>query len=95
VESSSAGKNLVFLGDKLILSQHNALVAKKSGCIGRDVACRLKELILPLCSDLVRHTWSAGPSSVLSSTRYIEIPEPLQHRATKMMDWSISHMRSG
>lgn len=30
----------------------------------------------------------AGPSSVLSSTRDTDIREQLQHRMTKMMDWS-------
>ena len=59
LESSSAEKDLgVVVDNKLTLSQHCALVAKKAsgilGCIKGSVASRWREVILPLYSTLVR-----------------------------------------
>jgi len=58
LEGSSVERDLEMLGDdKLTTSQQRALVAKASGllgCIKRSVARRLTEVLLPLCSALVR-----------------------------------------
>ena len=59
LESSSVERDLGLLrDDRPTLSQNCALAAKKSsgilGCIQRSVASSLREVLLPLCSALVR-----------------------------------------
>jgi len=58
-QSSSAERDLGVLGDdKVTMSQQCDLAAKKAneilGCIQRSVASRAREVLLPLCSALVR-----------------------------------------
>ena len=65
------------LGDlrdtKLTMSQQRTLAVKMSscllGCIRKSVVNRSREVILPLCSALVRHTWGAVSRSGIPSTR--------------------------
>ncbi|KAK4828412.1 hypothetical protein QYF61_026268 [Mycteria americana] len=57
-----SGKALGMLVDKnLAMNQQCTLAAKKAigflGCVRKSIASRLTEMILPLCSDLVRHIW--------------------------------------
>jgi len=59
LESSSVERDLgVLVNDELTMSQQCALVAKKGngllGCIKKSVASRLREVLLPLYSALVR-----------------------------------------
>jgi len=57
----------------LNVSQQRALAAKAAssilGCIRKTITSRSREVNLHLYSALVRHIWSVGSSSGLSSAR--------------------------
>jgi len=71
------------------MNRQCALTAEKAncmvGCIKRS-ACRLREVILPLCSALVRpHLQSCRQLWSPQHRKDLDVLEQVQRRATKMM----------
>jgi len=91
IERSPEEKDLGMLVDqKLSMAQQCALTVQKAscvmGCIKRRVASRLREVILPLFSALVRpNLESCIQLWRLQHKKDMDLLEPVQRRATKMI----------
>jgi len=89
IESSPAKKDLgVLMNEKVDMSHQCVLAAQRAnhilGCIKRTVASRLREVVLPLCSALMRP--HLEPYVQLWSPQHrkdMELLEWVQRRATK------------
>ena len=90
LQRSSAEKDMgVLVNNTVAMSKQCSLVAKKASgimeCIKKSVANRMKKVILPLCSALVRpHLEHCVQFWALQFMRNREHLERVQRRATKM-----------
>ncbi|GAB0186312.1 mitochondrial enolase superfamily member 1 [Grus japonensis] len=84
----------LLVDNKLTMSQQCTLTAKKPknilGCTRKIIASKSREASLPLCSVLVRHIWSPGPSLEPQYHKDMYIMKQVQQRAIKMIKELVS-----
>lgn len=91
----------VLVDRKVNRSQQCALTAKKAnstlGCIGKSIASWLREMIFPVYTALVRHTWSPESSAGLPSTTetWACWSEPGEGPQRWLRNWNIFLTRRG
>jgi len=100
IESSPAEKDLgILIEEKLSMMWQCVLAARKAncilGCIKTSMASRSREVVLPLCSALVRpHLESCIQLWSPQHRKDMELLEWVQRRATKMIQ-ALEHLSDG
>lgn len=89
----------VLADTKVNMNQKHDFATKKGngilGCIRQSIASRLRDVILPLCSALVRPDLDCWVQLWASTTRDMELLKTAQPRAKKMIEFSLGKQQLG